>query len=183
MPVSQQDRLVRIATALGENTLIVLSFTGVEEISGLFNFRLELASERSDITFGQLAGKNVTVSIKSSDGGVRYFNGVIVSFAPAEVSENEGYSRYNAVMQPALWMLTRCHDCRIFQDKSVPDIIRQVLDQVSLEAKGVKVKIDYRLDLTGTYSLRNYCVQYNESDHDFISRLCENEGIFYFFEH
>ena len=96
MPVSQQDRLVRIATALGENTLIVLSFTGVEEISGLFNFRLELASERSDITFGQLAGKNVTVSIKSSDGGVRYFNGVIVSFAPAEVSENEGYSRYNA---------------------------------------------------------------------------------------
>ncbi len=183
MAISQQDRLIRIATPLGEDTFIVLTFAGLEAISELFNFKLELASERSDITFHQLAGRNVTVSIKSPDGGERYFNGLIVSFSPAEVSEKEGYSKYNAVMQPALWMLTQCHDCRIFQDKSVPDIIRQVLDQASLGPKGVKVNIDYRLDLSGSYDVRKYCVQYNESDHEFICRLCENEGVFYFFEH
>lgn len=183
MALSQKDRLIRIATPLGDDAFIVLSFAGIEEISEAFNFKLELASERSDITFDQLAGKNVTVSIRSSDGSERFFNGIIVAFAPSEVSENEGYSKYTAVMKPNLWLLTQCYDCRIFQDTSVPDIIKQVLGQGALGAKGIKVKIDHRQDLSGSYSPREYCVQYNESDFDFISRLCEEEGIYYFFEH
>ncbi|MGD9007981.1 MAG: type VI secretion system tip protein TssI/VgrG [Desulfobacteraceae bacterium] len=183
MAISQNDRLIRIATPLGENTFIALSFAGMEEISELFDFKVELASERSDITFDQLAGKNVTVGIKSSDGTQRYFNGLIVAFSPAVVSENDGYSKYSAVIRPALWMLTQCYDCRIFQNKSVPDIIKAVLDQGSLGPKGVNGKIDYRLELTGSYEAHEYRAQYNESDHNFISRLCEEEGIFYFFEH
>ena len=183
MAISQTDRLIRIATPLGDNAFIVLSFAGKEEISELFSFKLELASERNDITFDQLAGKNVTVSIASSDKRERFFNGIIVAFSPAEVSEKEGYNKYSAVLQPAAWMLTQCHDCRIFQDKSAPDIIKKVLDQTSLGAKGVNAKIDYRVDLSGTYSPKEYCAQYNESDFDFISRICESEGIFYFFEH
>ncbi len=183
MAISQNNRLIRISTPLGDNTFIVLSFAGIEEISELFSYKLELASERSDITFDELAGKNVTIAIRSSDKTERFFNGVIVSFSPAQISEKEGYSKYSAVMQPALWMLTECQDCRIFQDKSVPDIIKAVLGQASLGAKGVKVKIDHRLELTGRYSPQKYCVQYNESDFAFMSRICENEGIFYFFEH
>lgn len=183
MAISQNNRLIRIATPLGDNTFIVLSFAGIEEISELFSYKLELASERSDITFDELAGKNVTVAIRSSDKTERFFNGVIVSFSPAQISEKEGYSKYSAVMQPALWMLTECQDCRIFQDQSVPDIIKAVLGQASLVAKGVKVKIDHRLELMGSYSPQKYCVQYNESDFAFMSRICENEGIFYFFEH
>ena len=68
MAISQTNRLVRIATPLGDNTFIVLSFGGIEELSELFSFDLKLASERSDITFEQLAGKNVTVAIRSSGG-------------------------------------------------------------------------------------------------------------------
>ncbi len=183
MALSQNDRLIRIASPLGDNTFIVLSFAGVEEISEMFSFKVELASERSGITFDQLAGKNVTIGIKSSEARTRFFNGVVVAFSPTQVSEKQGYSKYSAVIKPSFWLLTECYDCRIFQDKSIPDIIKEVLDQGSLGAKGVKVKIDFRLELSGSYSPHEYCVQYNESDFDFVSRLCENEGIYYFFEH
>lgn len=183
MDISQNDRLIRIAGPLDENAFVVLSFGGIEEISGLFRFTLELASDRNDITFDALAGKNVTVGIKSSDNTERYFNGLLVAFSPVEIAEQEGFSRYRAIMQPALWLLTQCHDCRIFQDKSVPDVLRQILDPTVLAAKGIKVKIDYRLDLAGSYNPQEYCVQYNESDFDFIARICENEGIHYYFKH
>lgn len=183
MALSQKDRLIRIATPLGDDAFIVLSFAGIEEISESFNFKLELASERSDITFDQLAGKNVTVALRSSDGSERYFNGIIVAFAPSEISEKEGYSKYTAVMKPALWLLTQCHDCRIFQDTSVPDILKKVLAPGTLSSKGITMKIQFRQELSGSYSPREYCVQYNESDFDFICRLCEEEGIFFFFEH
>ena len=182
MALSQKDRLIRIATPLGDNTFIVLSMDAIEKMSELFNIKLELASERSDITFDMLAGKNVTLSVRSSNKTERFFNGIIVAFSPAQVAEKDGYSKYNAIVQPAMWLLSECYDCRIFQDKSVPDILREVLGDGSLGAKGVKVKIDHRLDLSGSYSPREFCVQYNESDLNFISRLCEEEGIFYFFE-
>ena len=183
MALSQKDRLIRIATPLGDSTFVVLSIDAIEKMSALFNIKLELASERNDITFDMLAGKNVTISVRSSDKSERFFNGIIVAFSPAQVSEKEGYNKYNAIVQPAMWLLSKCYDCRIFQDKSVPDILKDVLGDGSLGAKGVKVKIDHRLDLSGSYSPREFCVQYNESDLNFISRLCEEEGIFYFFEH
>ncbi len=183
MALSQKDRLIRIATPLGDSTFIVLSMDAIEKMSALFTIKLELASERSDITFDMLAGKNVTLSVRSSDKTERFFNGIIVAFSPAQVSEKDGYSKYSAIVQPAMWLLSECYDCRIFQDKSVPDILKEVLGDGSLGAKGVKVKIDHRLALSGNYLSREFCVQYNESDLNFISRLCEEEGIFYFFEH
>jgi type VI secretion system secreted protein VgrG len=154
-----------------------------ESISAPFIIKLELASERNDITFDMLAGKNTTISVRSSDKTERFFNGIIVALSPAQVSEQEGYNKYSAIVKPAVWLLDECYDCRIFQDKSVPDILKEVLGDGSLGAKGVKVKIEHRLELSGSYAPREFCVQYNESDFNFISRLCEEEGIFYFFEH
>lgn len=183
MALSQDNRLIRIATPLGEGTLVVLSFSGIEGISSDFNFTMQLASERNDITFDQLAGQNVTVGLRSSDGSERYINGIIVEFMAMETSVKEGLSKYHAVMAPAFWLLKSCVDCRIFQDKATPDIINEVLGTGSLNTKGVVPKIDFRLDLSGTYPSKAYCVQYNESDFDFINRLCEHEGIFYYFEH
>ena len=182
MTISQTDRLIRIATPLGDNTLIMLSISGNEKISALFEFQLELASERNDITFEQLAGQAVTIGIKSADSTERYINGIIVAFSPTETSEADGLSRYAATMKPALWLLTRSYDCRIFQDKSIPEIIEDILSQAVLTQKGINAKIDYRLDLSSNKP-QDYCVQYNESDFAFLSRNCENEGIFYFFEH
>jgi type VI secretion system secreted protein VgrG len=183
MALSQTDRLIRIATPLGDNTFIVLSFTGSEYISQDFNFTLQLLSERNDITFDQLAGKNATVAVRSSDGSERFFNGILAEFVFMETSTNDGLSRYRAVMVPAMWVLRECIDCRVFQDKSVPDIIKEVLGKGALSAKGVLQTIDFRMELTGAYPSKELCVQYNESDFDFINRLCETEGIFYFFEH
>src|SRR4029453_17173961 len=73
------------------------------------------------------------------------------------------------------WFLTRTTDCRIFQKKSVPDIVKQLFAEYGLS--------DYRFQLTGSYEPREYCVQYRESDYDFIARLLEDEGIFFFFVH
>lgn len=182
MGLSQTDRLMRITTPLDENTFVVLSFTGTESLSKPFLFDLQLASEKSDITFDQLAGKSVTVAIRSADRSERFFNGIIVAFMPAAIGQSEGCREYSAVMAPALWKLTQCHDCRIYQDLSVKEIVSEVLSPGALRSKGINDPIDFRMDV-GAYARREFCLQYNESDLDFISRLCEDEGIFYFFEH
>ncbi|MBR9981352.1 MAG: type VI secretion system tip protein VgrG, partial [Desulfatitalea sp.] len=181
MTLLQTDRLIRIATALGDDAFVVRSFAGTEKISGLFSFDLMLASERADITFEQLAGKNVTVSIGSSDGDQRFFNGIITAFAPGQSATKEGFSKYTATLRPAAWLLTRCVDCRVFQDKSVPEIVRQVLETAG--EKGIGARIEFRMALAGSYDPRPICIQFNETDLAFIERLCAAEGIFYFFEH
>lgn len=181
MALSQKDRLIRIATPLGENTFVVSSFTGTETISKLFSFKIELVSERDDITFEQLAGQNVTVSIRT---GVteRFFNGMIASFSPAQIGEDQSYSKYQAIMAPTLWTHTEFYDCRIFQDKNVQQIVEEVLSGAHLGGVAIP-EIEFDFQLTGTFTPRQYCVQYNESNFDFISRLCEEEGIFFFFQH
>ena len=88
---------------------------------------------------------------------------------------NERFATYHAELRPWLWILTKAADCRIFQNKSVPDIIKRVFADLGFT--------DYRDDTTATYAARDYCVQYNETAFDFVSRLMEDEGIFYFFEH
>jgi type VI secretion system secreted protein VgrG len=182
--MSQNDRLIQIMTDLSNDTFIVLSFYGTEEISGLFSFELELASKRNNITFDMLAGKNVTISLRASHNKKRYFNGIVVAFSPTHISKEKGFTnRYSAIVKPSLYLLDECYDCRIFQDKDVPSIIKEVLSKGSLEPKGVTANVDHRFELTGSYPRREFCVQYNESDLNFISRLCEEEGIFYFFKH
>jgi type VI secretion system secreted protein VgrG len=183
MAISQQDRLIRIDTPLGEDTFVMLSFTGTESLSKPFLFDLHLASEKSDISSKKLVGKNVTVTIRSADHSERFFNGIVIEFSPAANEENESTSEYTAVLAPALWKLKQCYDCRIFQDMSVTDIISEVLSPAALGKKGIKDTIDFRMEATAAYNQREFCMQYNESDFDFISRLCEDEGIFYYFEH
>jgi type VI secretion system secreted protein VgrG len=181
MALSQNERLIRIATPLGDDAFIVKSFSGTEVISKAFRFEIKLVSERNDITFDDLAGQNVTVTIRSGDED-RYFNGMIIAFSQAQISKSEAYSTYFAVMVPTLWAHTEYCDCRIFQDKTVDQIIESVLKEPS--PGGVKVPtIDFEIHLSGTFVKRAYCVQYNESNFDFISRLCEEEGICSFFKH
>ncbi len=182
MPFSQNDRLIRIKMPLAEETFVVLSFTGTESICKPFVFDLRLASQKPNIASEQLIGKNVTVAIHSGDRSERFFNGIVIAFAPAVTGSSEGCHEYAAVMAPALWKLTQCHDCRVFQDLTVPQIIAEVLGNASLGSKKIKDVIEFRMD-AGAHPKREFCMQYNESDYDFISRLCEDEGIFYFFEH
>ena len=179
MPVTQENRLISISSPLGPDVLLLESFSGTEGISSLFRFDLNILSETHDIAFDQIIGESVTITVDLSDGNHRYFNGIISSFSQlrshAEAGQDSRFSRYTATMVPDLWLLTRTSDLRIFQELSVPDILEQLFQEKGLT--------DYALRLSGTYESRTYCVQYRETDFNFISRLMEEEGIFYFFEH
>ena len=108
------------------------------------------------------------------DDQTRYFNGYVTRVSRRAASYGR-YVRYSAVVHPWLWFLTRTTDCRIFQEMTVPDIIKKVF--------GDHPMADFKFELTGTYRKWTYCVQYRETDFNFVSRLMEEEGIYYYFRH
>ena len=173
VPYSQDGRPIAIDTPLGADVLLLKSFAGREAISQLFRFDLELLSESESIDFTAVTGKNVTIRITLADGTERYFNGFISRFSQA--GRDTKFTSYRAEFVPWLWFLTRTADCRIFQNKATPDIIQQIFTEMGF--------MDVSLQLYGTYAPREYCVQYRETSFNFVSRLMEEEGIFYFFQH
>ena len=170
---TQEGGLFKIDTPLGRDVLLLRGFTGTEGISRLFRFELDLLSENSSISFSDIVGKNVTISLKQPDGSYRYLNGIISRFA--QHATEEQFTSYSAEMVPWLWLLTRNVDCRIFLNKSIPDIITEVFNDLGFN--------DYTNSLQSSYDPREYCVQYRESSFNFVSRLMEQYGIFYFFKH
>ena len=173
MAYTQENRLIAIDTPLGQDVLLLQSLTGREGISRLFSFQLDLASEKESISFKDVVGHNVTIRVSLIDHSPRYFNGFVNRFAQS--GSDARFTHYQMEVVPWLWFLTRIADCRIFQEKSIPDIIEEVF-----KSRGFK---DYKLSLTSSYDQREYCVQYRETDFNFVSRLMEQYGIFYFFEH
>ncbi|NOZ85658.1 MAG: type VI secretion system tip protein VgrG, partial [Deltaproteobacteria bacterium] len=179
MPFTQENRLLQISTPLGADVLLITGLSGAEGISRPFSFELDLLSENHSIVFKDIIGRNVTVSVTLADGGKRYFNGIISRFSQGGWGGESGvearFSHYTAELVPWLWLLSRTADSRIFQGLSVPEIVEKIFSE-----KGFA---DYRIQLHGSYDKREYCVQYRETDFNFISRLLEEEGIYYFFEH
>ncbi len=173
MPYSQEGRLITLTTPLGEDVLLLAGFSGHEAISRLFSFHLDLLTEHGPIDFTQIIGKNVTISVAQSDNTLRYFNGMVSQFAQSGSDTN--VMQYQMEVVPWTWMLTRYADCKIFHNKKVGDILEQVFQDRGFQ--------DYKLSLNGSYSPLEYCVQYRETDFNFISRLMEQNGIFYFFQH
>ena len=170
---TQEGGLFKIDTPLGSDVLLLRGFKGTEGISRLFRFELDFLSENSSISFSDIVGKNVTISLRQGDGTYRYLNGIISRFA--QHATEEEFTSYSAEMVPWLWFLTRDADCRIFQNKSIPDILTQVFSDLGFN--------DYTNSLQGSYDPREYCVQYRESSFHFVSRLMEEYGVFYFFKH
>ena len=171
---TQATRHIAIETPLGEDVLLLRSFSAHEEISRLSEFDLELLSEDYEINFDDIIGQNVTISMELPGGGTRYWNGFINRFVQG-VSTSTQYAQYRATMVPWLWFLTRTSDCRIFQEKTVPDIIKQIFNDLGFS--------DIEDRLSGGYQTWTYCVQYRETDFNFVSRLMEQEGIYYYFLH
>ncbi|MGA2434937.1 MAG: type VI secretion system tip protein VgrG, partial [Bryobacteraceae bacterium] len=171
---TEKDRLLSIETPLGADKLLLRSFTGHEQISRLFRFELDLLSEDTNIDFDKIVGQNVTFSIKQFDATKqRHFNGYVSRFA--QLPNEERLSHYKAEVVPWPWFLTRTADCRIFQNLSVPDIVQKVFKQFGFQ--------DFELQLQGDYDAWEYCVQYRETALNFVMRLLEEEGIFFFFRH
>jgi type VI secretion system secreted protein VgrG len=146
---------------------------GEEGISGLFHYRLRLKTSDNDIDFSKVIGKRVAVAIELHSGGKRYINGFVSNFSQAE--NDEEFTIYYAEIRPWLWQLTLTSGNRIYQNQTVLEIINASFSDLGFT--------DFDDRTMGTYAKREYCVQYQETAFDFISRLMEEEGIFYFFDH
>jgi type VI secretion system secreted protein VgrG len=164
---------VQITTPFGANTLLVRNFQGGEAISELFRYDLELYSASSSLDFTQIIGQAVTLQIQLSNGSFQYVNGIVGRFTQAGCDER--FTTYLAELHPWLWMLTMSADCRIFQNMNTLDIVKQIFSGLGFS--------DYSDKTTGSYSTRDYCVQYRETAFAFVSRLLEEEGISYYFTH
>jgi type VI secretion system secreted protein VgrG len=173
MAYTQDDREIGIETPLGKDVLLLQSFQGDEGVSRLFRFSLDMVSTEKTIDFNAIVGKRATIRLRVPKQPERYFNGVISRFSQG--ASGSGLTAYTAELVPWLWMLTLSSDCRVFQNLSVPDIIEQVFRNRGFS--------DFKKNLRGTYLPLEYCVQYRETDFNFVSRLMEQYGIFYYFEH
>ena len=163
----------RVRTPLPEADLLLESLSCEEGLSTLGSIRARLLSPRSDIAADDLLGKPATFELELRGDAKRYLHGYIT-----EWTQSGGTSRYHGyqlVLRPWLWFLTRTSDCRIYQHKSVPDIVKAVFEDHGIASFDFKLFRDYRE--------WDYCVQYRESDFNFVSRLLEHEGIYYRFDH
>jgi type VI secretion system secreted protein VgrG len=163
-----------LTTPLGTDKLLLQTFQGEERMSSLFHYSLGMVSTDNALDFTQIVGKSVTVSTSLVTGETEYFNGIVGRFIQA--GQDARYTTYRADVHPWLWLLTMNSDCRIYQNKTAPDIIKSVFSDAGFSGS-------VKDSLTGTYNAREYCVQYMESNFHFVTRLMEEEGIFYFFEH
>jgi type VI secretion system secreted protein VgrG len=174
---TQANRLFQVTTPFGGETLLFGSMQTAERLSEPFEFVLILPSEQPELDADQILGKPVVVKIAAKDSPPRYFHGLAADFAQINHGNpvSQGLSEYRLTLRPWLWFLSHTADCRWFQNKTVPDIVQEVCRRAGYT--------DLRLALSGTYDPWEYCVQFRETDFNFVSRLLEQEGIFYYFEH
>ena len=177
MATTQDNRLLKITTPLGKDFLLINKLTANESLSKLFSFEVELLHDEETPGYiptivdpQRILGQNISIDLIQRDDTTRQFNGIVSQFSQG--TRHVRFSFYYATIVPEVWKLTQIHQSRIFQHKSIPDILKEVF-------KGYEVGYE----IQGSFKPRNYCVQYRESDFDFASRLMEEEGIYYFFEH
>ncbi len=174
---TQAGRLLSIKTNLGEDYLLINKLSVNEGISQLFTIEVELLFDEEDdtdifkpttIDLAAVIGQPATISLTQRDGSECFYNGI---FNSIRLSGRSGrFTYFHATIVPQVWELTQIGQSRIFQQKSVKDILTEVF-------AGYQVN----QEIQGDYKARNYCVQYNETDFDFASRLMEEEGICYYF--
>jgi type VI secretion system secreted protein VgrG len=166
------NRRVVIQTPVGDQ-LQFKQLHGQEALSELSIFEIDLVSNSKSIAPSALLGQSITLEVETDGGGKRYLNGICTQFGMQGMLERKQY-KYKMRVRPWLWLATRKTDFKIFQNKTVPDIISEVLG-----------KYGYAMEkrLSGHYRTWDYCVQYRESDFAYVSRLMEMEGIYYFNTH
>jgi type VI secretion system secreted protein VgrG len=172
-------QVLKIETKSGAGKFLVLRLDGQEHLSRIPEFQVELAGELDmmgkpkDVDLHGLLGSTAVVTMDVNDDP-RQFNGFIVRM---ERGERRGrYETFTAHLRPWLWFLTKTKNSRVFQAKSVKDIVTEVLNPYS-------TAFEWRLKPGADYPKLDYCIQFAETDFDFVSRLLEEFGITYFFDH
>ncbi|MFD2264263.1 type VI secretion system Vgr family protein [Lacibacterium aquatile] len=171
----QETQYLSITISGASGSVQLARISGVERISDLYNYRLEMYVDAADFDTEALVGLPAAVKISVTDEDDRYIHGILTEVALTGVQPDIERVFFQAQLRPKLWALDLAADCKIFQNKSVTDIIDAILADGGVT--------DVKKSLTGTYTARDYCVQWRESPLNFIRRLMEDEGIFFFFEH
>jgi type VI secretion system secreted protein VgrG len=171
---THDDRLLSFTTVLGTDVLLIESLAGAEGISELFFYKADLlATTDKTIDPKKIVGTKVAIGIQVDDSGtLRYINGIVASFE--FTGGDEEFNNYRAYIVPNVWVLTLNKNTRVFQDKTVTDVVKAVLSNYNISPA---------IETSATYTPMEYCTQYRETDFDFISRLMEQHGIFYYFKH
>ncbi|WP_322059502.1 type VI secretion system Vgr family protein [Paraburkholderia sp. J63] len=176
MTSQDTNRHVTVSCKGTTASLLFLRMTGSDELGRLSEYRVDLLCEQNSVTPAQVLGQDLSIALTLPAGGERQFNGIVTVFRMTSPGNQQygSMAGYQAIVRPRLWLLTRGSHCRFYYEKTVPEIVMSVLN-------------DYNVDVTNrctaTYSKREHCAQYRESDFDFVSRLMEHEGIYYYFEH
>ena len=173
--LSQHRRLFTFDSPLpAHQELQLVRFHGREGISELFTFNVELMSQDARIELKKLIGKQVSIGIELAGGSQRYINAHVASFE--HIGADNGVARYSAQLVPWIWILSRRRDSRIFQDKTVEQIIGEVFEYYLTLAQ-------YEFRLSQPLKVMSYCTQYQETDLNFVLRLLEKEGLYFTFIH
>ncbi len=170
--LSQDNRLLSISDfSIKKDIFLLTDFSGTENISDLFSFSANVLSENLDVDPNLIVGKAATITIKNTVE--RKFHGFVNEFYFGEI-KSHNLREYRLKMVPWLWFLSQTNDHRIFQEKTTKEIVSQIFKDLGFS--------DFDFRAAGGKK-REYCVQHNESDLNFVSRLLEEDGIAYFFEH
>lgn len=168
------NRTVVAHTPLGQG-LLFKEMHGTESISNLFEFNIVLVSKDSNLQGRDIVGQPITLEIDTEAGSPRYLNGLVTDFGYiGEDEDEESYHAYSCTVRPFMWYLTQNTDSRVFVDKSVLDITNEVLGTFGFP---------YQIKCQKSYRTRGFCVQYQENSFNFLNRLFEQEGIYYYFTH
>ncbi|MET0339620.1 MAG: type VI secretion system tip protein TssI/VgrG [Polyangiales bacterium] len=162
-----------VKTPLPREALLLRRMEADEGLSRLFELRLDLLA-KDVLAPAAVLGETMSVQLECDDGKLRYFHGYVTELATLPGGRGRAL-HYRAVLRPFLWFLSRSRDCRIFQRKTASEIVRQVLRERGFS--------DVKVRLSAPEQRFEYRVQYRETDLDFVSRLLEQEGIYYYFEH
>ena len=197
MAFVQDDRLIRMTQGpLGAGEVLLTSFSGREAISRLFQFQIEFVSTKLDLKASDLIGKDVTIEIdrQDVDGNAetpRYFHAYISRFAAggvADYGDNDvQYRTYRAELVPWLWMLTQTARCFLYFPEKEDKTVYEIIEAVFKRAQGELSLQAAEFDLSGISDLQQrkvkHCAQYRETDFNFVSRIMEQFGAYYYFKH
>jgi type VI secretion system secreted protein VgrG len=167
------ERLLGISGSFAPGTFAVEHFGGSESLGNPFSYEVVLLSQSADFDISSLVGDTITVTVALSDGNTRYFNGYVTRMTLVDIFDT--HTRYQIRVEPWVYMLSSRINSRIFQNKSIPDIAKELFRDHGFS--------DFEDQLSASYATREYVVQYRESDFAFASRILAHAGIYYFFRH
>jgi len=166
-------RYARVFTPLGDDVLLFFSMDGTESMGQPFEYEVDLLSTDEQLDLTQLLGQPILITLELPNTQIREFSGYVTRFVL--VGSVGRYVRYRATLRPWVWLITRRSNCRIFQNQTVPEVVLAMFREHGFS--------DFKDLLSGSYRTWEYLVQYRESDFNFISRIMEQEGIYYYFTH